>query len=56
MMSVSINFILIVMLYKNYKNLELKPFILNAAINFALDNFAVRPTAIVVFGAILSRS
>jgi hypothetical protein len=55
-MSVSINFILIAMLYKNYRNSQLKPFILNAVSNFALDNFAVRPVIIVLFGTILSRS
>lgn len=55
-MSVSINFILIAMMYKNYKNSQLRPFIFNAAINFAIDNFAIRPVAIVLLGAILSRS
>jgi hypothetical protein len=55
-MSVSINFILIALLYKNYKNSQLRPFIFNAVINLAIDNFGVRPVAIILFGGALSRS
>lgn len=55
-LSASINFILIALLFKNYRNSQLRAFIANCAINIALDNFAVRPAAILVFGALLSRS
>lgn len=55
-LSVSINFILIGLMFKNYRNSELRAFISAAAINIALDNFAVRPVFIIMFGTILSKS
>ena len=54
--SVCINFILIGLMFKNYRNSQLRTFIKNFAINAAIDNFAVRPFATIIFGAILSRS
>ena len=51
-----INLILIGVLFKNYKNIALKQFIISALVNIALDNFVVRPIASIIFGLILSRS
>ena len=55
-LSLSINFIMIALLFKNYRNSELRTFITNCGINIALDNFAVRPVAIIILGTLLSRS
>jgi hypothetical protein len=54
--SVCINFILIGLMFKNYRNSQLRTFITNFAINAAIDNFAVRPVTALILGAILSRS
>jgi hypothetical protein len=51
-----VNFTLIVLLYKNYRNSLLKQFVANCAINLAIDNFAVRPLAAIILSFPLSRS
>jgi hypothetical protein len=47
---------MIALLFKNYRNSELRTFITNCGVNIALDNFAVRPVAIIILGTLLSRS
>jgi hypothetical protein len=54
--SIVINFALIALLYKNYRNILLKQFIANCAINLAIDNFALRPIALILLSLPLSRS
>lgn len=54
--SVIINFTLIALLYKNYRNSLLRQFVTNCAINLAIDNFAVRPIALLLISLPLSRS
>jgi hypothetical protein len=54
--SIVINFVLIGLLFKNYKNIELNLFIVDCMINLAIDNFAVRPLAVVLLSLPLSRS
>lgn len=54
--SIVINLALIALLFKNYRNILLKQFIANCAINLAIDNFAVRPIAAILLSLPLSRS
>jgi hypothetical protein len=54
--SIVINFTLIALLYKNYRNILLKQFIANCVINLAIDNFALRPIALIILSLPLSRS
>lgn len=42
--------------FKNYQNTALTKFLGNFAINLALDNFLVRPAAILLIGLPLSKS
>ena len=53
---ITINFILIGKIYKNYGNIFLNQFITTIGINFAIDNFAVRPIISIIIGSICSKS
>ncbi|MCB0370929.1 MAG: hypothetical protein KDD45_16280 [Bdellovibrionales bacterium] len=54
--NISLNLIMIGIVYKNYQNSILGAFLANAAINLAFDNFLIRPTMAIIVGLPLSLS
>ena len=55
-LTVILNLFMVSQIYKNYHNSLLTPFLANAAINIALDNFLVRPLLTLVIATAISFS